>query len=91
MSILRSLRSSLLLATLVAGCGGEALLPPDESDGTRVAATGNPCPDPTIDCTNPNGTAVYTDSDGSALIEQYNAMGDRSYSVLRMTAPRYLF
>jgi surface antigen len=33
--------------------------------------------------------AVY--SDGSALIEQYNVMGDRSYSVLRMTAPRYLF
>jgi len=33
--------------------------------------------------------AVY--SDGSALIEQYNVMGDRNYSVLRMTAPRYLF
>lgn len=33
--------------------------------------------------------AVY--SDGSALIEQYNAQGDRQYSVLRMTAPRYLF
>ncbi|MCW2674037.1 MAG: hypothetical protein JWP14_2626 [Frankiales bacterium] len=33
--------------------------------------------------------AVY--SDGSALIEQYNAQGDRQYSVMRMTAPRYLF
>jgi surface antigen len=33
--------------------------------------------------------AVY--SDGSALIEQYNAQGDRNYSVMRMTAPRYLF
>ena len=33
--------------------------------------------------------AVY--SDGSALIEQYNAQGDRAYSVMRMTAPRYLF
>jgi surface antigen len=33
--------------------------------------------------------AVY--SDGSALIEQYNVQGDRQYSVLRMTAPRYLF
>ena len=33
--------------------------------------------------------AVY--SDGSALVEQYNVMGDRTYSVLRMTAPRYLF
>jgi surface antigen len=33
--------------------------------------------------------AVY--SDGSALIEQYNVQGNREYSVLRMTAPRYLF
>ncbi len=33
--------------------------------------------------------AVY--SDGSALIEQYNVMGDRNYTALRMTAPRYLF
>ena len=33
--------------------------------------------------------AVY--SDGSALIEQYNVQGDRQYSALRMTAPRYLF
>jgi surface antigen len=33
--------------------------------------------------------AVY--SDGSALIEQYNVMGDRNYTVMRMTAPRYLF
>jgi surface antigen len=32
--------------------------------------------------------AVY--SDGSALIEQYNLGGDRSYSVMRMKAPRYL-
>jgi surface antigen len=33
--------------------------------------------------------AVY--SDGSALIEQYNVMGDRNYTAMRMTAPRYLF
>jgi surface antigen len=33
--------------------------------------------------------AVY--SDGSALIEQYNVQGNREYSVMRMTAPRYLF
>lgn len=32
--------------------------------------------------------AVY--GDGSALIEQYNLGGSRSYSVMRMTAPRYL-
>ncbi|MCU1600432.1 MAG: hypothetical protein JWO22_1141 [Frankiales bacterium] len=33
--------------------------------------------------------AVY--SDGSVLVEQYNVMGDRNYTALRMTAPRYLF
>ena len=32
--------------------------------------------------------AVY--SDGTALVEQYNLGGDRSYTALRMTAPRYL-
>lgn len=32
--------------------------------------------------------AVY--ADGTALIEQYNLGGSRSYSSLRMTAPRYL-
>lgn len=29
-------------------------------------------------------------SDGSALVEQYNMGGDRSYSVMRVKAPRYL-
>jgi surface antigen len=33
--------------------------------------------------------AVY--SDGSVLVEQYNMTGNREYSVMRMTAPRYLF
>lgn len=32
--------------------------------------------------------SVY--SDGSALVEQYNMGGDRSYSVMRVKAPRYL-
>ena len=32
--------------------------------------------------------AVY--ADGTALVEQYNLGGDRSYTALRMTAPRYL-
>lgn len=32
--------------------------------------------------------AVY--SDGSVLVEQYNLGGDRSYSSMRMTAPRYI-
>ena len=32
--------------------------------------------------------AVY--ADGSALVEQYNLGGDRSYSVMRVKAPRYL-
>jgi surface antigen len=32
--------------------------------------------------------AVY--SDGTVLVEQYNLGGDRTYSALRMTAPRYL-
>jgi surface antigen len=32
--------------------------------------------------------AVY--SDGSVLIEQYNMGDSRSYSVMRMKAPRYL-
>jgi surface antigen len=32
--------------------------------------------------------AVY--SDGSALVEQYNMGGNRSYSVMRVKAPRYL-
>jgi surface antigen len=32
--------------------------------------------------------AVY--ADGSALVEQYNMGGDRSYSVMRVKAPRYL-
>jgi surface antigen len=29
-------------------------------------------------------------ADGSALVEQYNMGGDRSYSVMRVKAPRYL-
>jgi len=33
--------------------------------------------------------AVY--SDGSALIEQYNMSGSRSYSTMRLKAPRYLY
>ncbi|MCU1591297.1 MAG: hypothetical protein JWP11_2553 [Frankiales bacterium] len=33
--------------------------------------------------------AVY--SDGSALIEQYNMFGNRSYSTMRVKAPRYLY
>ncbi|MCW2573037.1 MAG: hypothetical protein JWO88_3095 [Frankiales bacterium] len=33
--------------------------------------------------------AVY--SDGSALIEQYNMFGNRSYSAMRVKAPRYLY
>lgn len=33
--------------------------------------------------------AVY--SDGSALIEQYNMSGNRSYSSMRVKAPRYLY
>ncbi|MEO6204450.1 MAG: CHAP domain-containing protein [Mycobacteriales bacterium] len=33
-------------------------------------------------------TAVY--SDGSVLLEQYNLGGNRSYSTMRATAPRYL-
>ena len=32
--------------------------------------------------------AVY--ADGSALVEQYNVGGDRSYSLMRVKAPRYL-
>ena len=49
----------------------------------------------------PNGTFTAGDyghvgwvksvySDGSALVEQYNMGGDRSYSVMRVKAPRYL-
>jgi surface antigen len=30
-------------------------------------------------------------SDGSALIEQYNMFGNRSYSTMRVKAPRYLY
>jgi surface antigen len=33
--------------------------------------------------------AVY--ADGSALIEQYNMFGSRSYSTMRVKAPRYLY
>jgi surface antigen len=33
--------------------------------------------------------AVY--ADGSALIEQYNMSGNRSYSTMRVKAPRYLY
>jgi surface antigen len=33
--------------------------------------------------------AVY--GDGSALIEQYNMFGNRSYSTMRVKAPRYLY
>jgi surface antigen len=33
--------------------------------------------------------AVY--ADGSALIEQYNMFGNRSYSTMRVKAPRYLY
>lgn len=30
-------------------------------------------------------------SDGSALVEQYNISGNRSYSTMRLKAPRYLY
>jgi surface antigen len=30
-------------------------------------------------------------SDGSVLVEQYNMSGDRSYSTMRVKAPRYLY
>ena len=33
----------------------------------------------------------YVYSDGSALIEQYNMSGNRSYSTMRVKAPRYLY
>ena len=33
--------------------------------------------------------AVY--SDGSALVEQYNLNGQRSYGTTRVRAPRYLY
>jgi hypothetical protein len=33
--------------------------------------------------------AVY--ADGSALIEQYNMFSSRSYSTMRVKAPRYLY
>lgn len=33
--------------------------------------------------------AVY--SDGSVLVEQYNISGNRSYSTMRLKAPRYLY
>lgn len=33
----------------------------------------------------------YVYADGSALIEQYNMSGNRSYSTMRVKAPRYLY
>jgi surface antigen len=36
------------------------------------------------------GWVKYVYADGSALVEQYNMGGDRSYSVMRVKAPRYL-
>jgi len=33
----------------------------------------------------------YVYGDGSALIEQYNMSGNRSYSTMRVKAPRYLY
>jgi surface antigen len=36
------------------------------------------------------GYVKYVYSDGSALVEQYNMSGSRSYSVMRVKAPRYL-
>jgi surface antigen len=36
------------------------------------------------------GYVKYVYADGSALVEQYNMSGSRSYSVMRVKAPRYL-
>ena len=33
----------------------------------------------------------YVYADGSALVEQYNMSGNRSYSTMRLRAPRYLY
>lgn len=37
------------------------------------------------------GYVKYVYADGSALVEQYNMFGNRSYSAMRLKAPRYLY
>ena len=37
------------------------------------------------------GFVKQVNSDGSALVEQYNLSGNRSYSLTRVKAPRYLY
>ena len=37
------------------------------------------------------GIVKQVNADGSALVEQYNMSGSRSYSITRVKAPRYLY
>ena len=56
--------SALLALLLCSGCGVATPAVSSEEAASRV-----PCPDPTTDCTQSNGTGVYTAEGGSAFID----------------------